>query len=152
MTDKVTILVGTMSGTAEMVADELADEFDDAGFDARVLRMEKVRPETLAKGGLWVVCCSTYGTGELPDNAKLLNDALELERPNLSAVRFAVMALGDSVYPNSFCFGGKKIDNLLASLGAERLAERLDYDSRGGGYPEVAATTWLKTWIERIAA
>lgn len=151
MTDKLTILVGTMSGTAEMVADELADRFDDAGWTTRVLRMEMVKPALLALGGLWVLCCSTYGTGDVPDNAKALYDSLEAERPDLSSMRYGVVALGDSIYPNTFCFGGRKFDELLASLGATRVANRLEQDSRSGVFPEEAAIAWAEGWLEHAA-
>jgi hypothetical protein len=95
-----------------------------ADLTGRILRMEKARVEALSAGGVWLVCTSTYGTGEVPDNAKPLYAALGEQRPDLSKVRYGVVALGDSIYPNTFCFGGKRFDELLASLGARRIGER----------------------------
>lgn len=152
MTDKVTILVATMSGTAEMVANELADHIEDAGRDARIVRMEKATTAGLAAGGIWIICSSTYGTGDVPDNGQALYRALETERPDLSGTRYGVVALGDSVYPNTFCFGGKKFDALLASLGATKLGERLEHDARGSIYPEDAAAEWIVQWLEAVDA
>jgi NADPH-dependent 2,4-dienoyl-CoA reductase/sulfur reductase-like enzyme/flavodoxin len=152
MSDKVTILVATMSGTAEMVADELANRIEDSGRTAKIVRMEKASVPAISQGGLWIICSSTYGTGDVPDNGQALFTALDSERPDLSGVRYGVVALGDSVYPNTFCFGGKKFDALFESLGAKRLGERLDHDSRGGVYPEDAAAAWVETWLVALDA
>ena len=147
MTGKITILVGTMSGTAEMVADALLEAIEDAGLTGRILRMEKARVEALSAGGVWLVCTSTYGTGEVPDNAKALYAALGEQRPDLSKVRYGVVALGDSIYPNTFCFGGKRFDELLASFGARRIGERLENDSRSPTYPDDTAREWLERLV-----
>ena len=150
MTGKITILVGTMSGTAEMVADAMLEAIEDAGVTGRILRMEKARVEALSAGGVWLVCTSTYGTGEVPDNAKALYAALGEQRPDLSKVRYGVVALGDSIYPNTFCFGGKRFDELLAALGARRIGERLENDSRSPTYPDDTAREWLEGWLETL--
>src|ERR1700722_6470407 len=36
---------------------------------------------------------------------------------------YGVVALGDSIYPNTFCFGGKRFDEPLSSFGARRIGE-----------------------------
>jgi MioC protein len=150
MTGRITILVGTMSGTAEMVADALLEAIEAAGLTGRILRMEKARVEALSAGGVWLVCTSTYGTGEVPDNAKALYAALGQQRPDLSKARYGVVALGDSIYPNTFCFGGKRFDELLAALGARRIGERLENDSRSPTYPDDTAREWLEGWLETL--
>lgn len=147
MSDKIIILVATMSGTAEMVADELAGAIEDAGRDVKILRMEKASVETVANGGTVLICSSTYGTGDVPDNGQTLYKALQTERPDLSGLRYGVVALGDSVYPNTFCGGGKRLDTLFSQLGATRLGKRLEHDARGGIYPEDAAVEWIEDWL-----
>lgn len=151
MTKGVTILVATMSGTAEMVADEIAGRIEDAGGEARIVRMEKAGIATLSGAdGPILVCSSTYGTGDVPDNGQALYTALETERPDLSGVRYGVVALGDSVYPQTFCFGGRKFDELFASLGAARIGDRFEHDSRSGIYPEDAAADWAEQWFDQL--
>lgn len=150
MTDKILILVATMSGTAEMIADELAGHVEDAGHDVRIVRMEKASVQTVADAGTALICSSTYGTGDVPDNGQAFFKALEAEKPDLSNLRYGVVALGDSVYPNTFCFGGKKFDALLESLGATRLGNRLEHDARGGIYPEDAAAEWVEEWLPHL--
>lgn len=147
----ITILVATMSGTAEMVADDLVDRLADAGLGARVLRMEKASVATLVAASTPVlICTSTYGTGDVPDNGAPLYAGLQADRPDLAQLRYGVIALGDSVYPQTFCFGGKKFDELLGALGAQRVGDRLEHDSRSGIYAEDAAGEWLETWLEEL--
>ncbi|MDH7797723.1 MULTISPECIES: flavodoxin domain-containing protein [unclassified Beijerinckia] len=152
MSETITILVATMGGTAEMVAETVAERIEDAGLSARILRMEKLKePVTaLGHGGRWVICSSTYGTGDVPDNGKALYTTLEDQRPDLSGLHYGVIALGDSIYPNTFCFGGKKFDALFSALGATRIGERLEHDARGADYPEDLATAWADTWLELV--
>lgn len=153
MTQPITILVATMSGTAEMVADEIANRIEDAGGEAKIIRMEKARLATLADAtGPILICSSTYGTGDVPDNGTALYAALEAERPDLSGLRYGVVALGDSVYPLTYCFGGRKFDELLTSLGAQRVGDRLEHDSRGDIYADDAGGDWAEQWIEELDA
>jgi len=149
MKEDVTILVATMSGTAEMLADDLADRLAAAGLSARVRRMEDVGPEAIGPG-LYLICSSTYGVGEVPDNGRALFDGLAHGNPDLGGVRYGVISLGDSLYPKTFCFGGKHFDELFASLGARRIGARLEHDSRGGRYPEDAAAEWLESWLPEV--
>lgn len=151
MTDEISILVATMSGTAEMLADELADQLDGYGLKARVRRMEEVPVQAL-RPGIYLICTSTYGVGEVPANAQALYEGLAKQKPDLTGVRYGVVGLGDSLYPNTFCFGGKLFDEALQALGAQRVGERLEHDSRSGEYPEDATATWLETWVPLLQA
>lgn len=150
MPGKITILVGTMSGTAELAADEISSTLEDNNIESRILRMEKASPMTLSEGGNFIICCSTYGEGDVPDNAQAFYKALLEERPNLSAMRFGLVAFGDSVYPNTFCFGGKKFAALLTELGASQVGTELLHDKRGAVYPEDAAIEWVEGWVTQL--
>jgi MioC protein len=99
-------------------------------------------------GGLYLVCTSTYGQGDVPDNARNLIDRLEAARPDLSAVRFGLVALGDSTYAATFCHGGLKFDETLRALGAARVGDVLCHDASAGTIPEDVAVEWVGGWIE----
>ena len=150
MEGTLTILVGTMTGTAELVADEVKDAASAEGIDAEVLAMDKLAPVVFEREGLFLLCTSTYGQGDVPDNARDLFAALEAQRPDLSAVRYGLIALGDRTYAQTYCFGGKRFDELLTGLGAERIGEPLFHDASAGTIPEEVAVDWVRDWIAQL--
>ncbi len=70
-------------------------------------------------GGPFLICTSTYGNGDVPDNAQALFNSLETEKPNLGNVTYGVIALGDTTYKDTYCQGGIRFDKLLTELGAQ---------------------------------
>lgn len=147
MADPLTILVGTMTGTAELVADEVKDVLASAGIPAEALVMDKLPPGVFERPGRFLICTSTYGQGDVPDNSRDFFAALESARPDLSRVEYGVIALGDRTYAQTFCFGGKRFDQLLTTLGAKRLGEPLLHDASAGTIPEEVAVEWARRWI-----
>jgi MioC protein len=145
---KVTILVGTMTGTAELVAQEVRDALAPRGCAAEIVLMDGLGPEAFEDGGAFLICTSTYGQGDVPDNAQALFTALEAARPDLSQVEYGVIALGDRTYAATFCDGGKRFDALLSSLGATRLGEPLTFDASSGEMPEDAGVAWACNWVD----
>jgi len=143
----LTILVGTMTGTAELVADEIKDAAAGEGIEAEVLAMDKLTPGVFEREGLFLLCTSTYGQGDVPDNARDFFAAIEAQKPDLSAVRYGLIALGDRTYAQTYCFGGKRFDELLTGLGAARVGEPLLHDASAGTIPEEVAVDWVRDWI-----
>ncbi len=86
----------------------------------------------------------------MPDNAQGLFAALERDRPDLSAICFGVIALGDRTYAATFCLGGKRFDALLRALGATRLGEVLIHDASAGTIPEEVAVEWAAEWVAQL--
>src|SRR5206468_3984191 len=80
-----------------------------------------------SREGMFLICTSTYGQGDVPDNARALYDDLRAKRPNLSGVRYGVFGLGDQTYAETFNFGGKRFDDILTELGATRIGERFQH-------------------------
>ncbi len=144
----LTILVGTMTGTAQLVAQEIELTLEDGQARVRTLEMDRLDASVFSSAGTYLVCTSTYGQGDVPDNAKAFYDSLAKMRPDLSGVRYGVFALGDRTYGDTFCFGGKKFDALLSELGARRLGEVLLHDASAGTMPEEVALEWVQGWIK----
>lgn len=149
MTEALTILVGTMTGTAEMVAQDVQQVLENAGRSVSLVLMDGLDAGIFAPGGAFLICTSTYGNGDVPDNAQALYESLEAERPDLSNVVYGVIALGDRTYSGTYCHGGLRFDALLASLGARRAGAPLQHDASSGTLPEDVAAEWAAVWAEQ---
>jgi MioC protein len=143
----LTILVGTMTSTAQLVAQELELRLDDGENRAVARLMDGLDAGVFANGGLFLICTSTYGQGDVPDNAKQLYESLLGIRPDLSNVHYGVIALGDRTYADTFCNGGRRFDAILSELGAKRIGEILLHDASAGTMPEEVAAEWIDGWI-----
>jgi sulfite reductase (NADPH) flavoprotein alpha-component len=113
----------------------------------RLLRADAYPLRELADETLLYVVVSTQGDGDPPDDARGFLEFVEGRRaPALKKLKFAVLALGDSSYPQ-FCAIGRRIDQRLQALGGERIAECADADLD----IETVSTPWTET-VARIAA
>ncbi|WP_120513849.1 FMN-binding protein MioC [Photobacterium salinisoli] len=139
----ITLITGSTLGGAEYVADHLAELLTDAGHDTEILNQAAL--DALNSDHIWLLICSTHGAGEFPDNIQPFVNQLKDQHPNLSALKYGVVAIGDSSY-DTFCQAGKELDQLLADLGAQRLGERLDIDVSQDPVPEDPAEIWLDSW------
>jgi len=149
---RLTILVGTTTGTAQLVADEVADAVKARDIAVAVVPMDGLDAAVFANGGAFLVCSSTYGQGDVPDNAQALFADLERRKPDLAHVRYGVIGLGDRTYAQTFCFGPKRFDALLQSLGARRIGEPMLHDASAGTIPEEMALDWIGPWLDRFSA
>lgn len=144
---ELTILVGTQTGTAELVAQELELRLDDSDTRVHTRLMDDLDASVFESGGLFLICTSTFGQGDVPDNAQQLFESLRDARPDLSNVHYGVFGLGDRTYADTFCFGGKRFDQLLGQLGANRVGEVVLHDASTGTLPEDDAADWIEDWI-----
>ncbi len=147
LAEPVLILVATMGGTATFVADEMAEALRAKGIKPFIVPMEKAAVAMFATRRLFIICSSSHGTGDIPDNGVGFFESLAGERPDLTGVRYGTVALGDMTYSGSFCGGGAQFDRIFEELGATRLVDRLEHDRQGGTYPEDEAIAWLEGWI-----
>jgi MioC protein len=147
---ELTILVGTMTGNAQLVAQELELMLDGGETRVQVRVMDGLDATVLAPGGLYLVCTSTYGQGDVPDNAKALYEALCAQKPDLAGLRYGVFGLGDRTYAETYNFGGKRFDEILQALGAERIGERYLHDASSGTLPEEIALEWAQAWVDKV--
>ena len=93
----VVILYGTESGNAEIVADSVADVLTD--YDPSIYDMSDYAVEDLDAADFYVIVCSTYGEGEMPDDAEdFWQEVAGPDAPRLEGTYFGVVALGDSIY------------------------------------------------------
>lgn len=149
---ELNILVGTMTGTAELVAQEIELTMGDDDTVVKITDMDKLDAAVLKPGSLYLICTSTYGSGDVPDNARDFYESLQAARPDLEGVRYGVIGLGDRTYQQTFCFGGKKFDAILSELGAARVGEVCIHDASAGTMPEEVCVEWAQQWIETARA
>lgn len=148
---RIQIYVGTMTGTAELVAEEVADGLRAEEHEVDIVMMDKLDATAFDDPApVYLICTSTYGQGDVPDNAQDFFEALKAQRPDLSAIRYGVIGLGDSTYQQTFNFGGKRFDDLLQELGADRIGDRFIHDAADGTMPEEEALTWLQDWRQAV--
>jgi sulfite reductase (NADPH) flavoprotein alpha-component len=124
----VTILWGSQTGSSEALGKKLTKTLAAKGHSPTLRDMAGVSPHDLTLMENLLIITSTYGDGEPPDNAATLHAALHTaDAPSLSSLNFAVLALGDSSYPD-FCKCGNDFANRLASLGAKQLISIIEAD------------------------
>ncbi len=137
------ILYGTQTGNAEGVANDAAAAAKLQGFDVTVSGLDEIELDEFAGLKYVLIITSTYGEGEMPDNAELFWEALSSTvAPRLEGVSFGVLALGDTSY-DGFCQAGKLFDTRLEQLGANRVITRADCDV---DY-EVQAAEWVQAAV-----
>ena len=148
---RLTILTGTMTGTSEEVAEEISDALEVKGHEAEIKAMDGLTDAVFEAGGIFLICASTYGQGDVPDNAKGIYEGLLEKKPDLSHVAYGVFALGDSTYDTTFCHGGHRFDEILSELGASRIGEVAEHDASAGTIPEEEGAIWAGEWADLLA-
>ncbi|GEM48449.1 bifunctional nitrate reductase/sulfite reductase flavoprotein subunit alpha [Deinococcus cellulosilyticus] len=135
----ILILYGSQTGNAEGIAQTLSDSLESQAVSTKVLSMSDFKVEGLQNEHTVILISSTYGDGDPPDNAKAFWDELTQYQGNLSHLKYAVLALGDSNY-DSFCQFGKNLEARMAALSAVALHPRVDCDADYSG----TSSTWTK--------
>lgn len=139
---RILILFGSETGNAEGVARQLKR-------DLRLLRPVSMTLNEAA--GLDIVqrrnitdvlcVCSTFGKGEAPSNATSFFTTKMTDK-DLSMVKFSVLALGSTLYPD-FCQAGVKLDKLLEETGMQRVCALKKADEASDAAETIAA--WMNT-------
>ncbi|HEY1766740.1 MAG TPA: sulfite reductase flavoprotein subunit alpha [Terracidiphilus sp.] len=125
---RIAVLYASQSGTAEGLARKLAKELKAQGHAPALTTLAGYTPAALAAETCALILASTYGDGDAPDGVQPFYEQLCLEHfPCMEKLSYAVLALGDKHYEH-FCRFGCDLDVKLASLGANRLASRVDCD------------------------
>tara|TARA_B110000003_G_scaffold276084_1_gene320817 strand:- start:2714 stop:4483 length:1770 start_codon:yes stop_codon:yes gene_type:complete len=125
---RLAILYGTQTGNAEALAEEVSDLAYDKGIPSTVFSMDELSPESFATHERVLLITSTYGDGEMPDNAQALWDSFaSTSAPKLDHLHFSVLGLGDTSY-DLFCQAAIDWDRRIEELGGTRILDRVDCD------------------------
>ena len=112
----INILFGSQTGNAAGLAEKTAKMAANYGLEAKVVDMDGLDPASLASMKRVMIITSTWGEGEMPDNADAMWNAINANGPALGNVHFSVCAIGDSSY-DEFCKAGHDWNGKLAALG-----------------------------------
>lgn len=141
------ILYGSVTGNAEYCAEKAAKLARQRGYDPTLENMGDTEPEVLNQFDTALIITSTFGDGEPPSGTEDFYEGVVVaRRVRLTSLRYAVLALGDTVYEH-FCKIGRDYDAVLESLGATRFHDRQDCDSDF----EDACDAWLEGVFSALA-
>jgi flavodoxin/succinate dehydrogenase/fumarate reductase-like Fe-S protein/ferredoxin len=114
------IFFGSQTGNAAGLAEKTAKLAVAYGLEPTVIDMDGYDQSKFASHKRILIITSTWGEGEMPDNAEELWNATSASNPSLSGVHYSVCAIGDSSY-DEFCKAGEDWDEKFAALGATRI-------------------------------
>ncbi len=140
------ILFGSQTGNAAGLAEKTAKMAANYGLNAKVVDMDGFDLASLATMKRVMIITSTWGEGEMPDNADVLWNAISANGPGLNGVHYSVCAIGDSSY-DEFCKAGHDWDGKLGSLGGSEAypIQECDVDF------EPPWKTWVTEALPRLA-
>jgi flavodoxin len=148
MTD-IQILVGSVFGGALMTARKLRDELSSEAVSVTVHEKPTLASLTDTSGPV-LVCTSTTGQGEIPENLLPFYVELRDRLPMQEGRPFGVIVLGDSSYGDTFCGAGELIVEALCEAAAHKVGDTLRIDAMETIEPEEDALPWAKVWLRQV--
>jgi MioC protein len=147
---QISILVGTMTGTAELVAGDVKKALEGKGHKVDILLMDNLKADVFQRPGAFLICTSTYGQGDVPDNARDFLADLQVTKPDLTGKLVGIIGLGDSTYMDTFNHGGRHFEAALTALNANLVGERMQHNASGGSLPEEDGVAWALEWADQV--
>lgn len=144
---KLSIFVGSVYGNATHVANEAKEKAENLGFDVELFEDPSVADFTNAE--IVVFITSTTGQGDLPPNIEFFIEDIKSAFPLMEQKPFAVAALGDSSYGDSFCGAGEQVFALLEELQGKAMAPMLRVDAIETLEPEKDVVAWIEEILKQ---
>jgi len=140
---RILIAYGSETGTAEAAATSLNRYFKLVNPSLLTLNdVAKLDQATIQEFTHMLIICATFGAGEPPNNAAMFFSK-DLNGVIKKGAKFAVLALGSSLYPE-YCKAGKDADDKMNEAGAEQIMEITRADSAQGDQ------TTIREWMNRV--
>ena len=106
---KFEIIVGSVLGASEYVADALQQVLVSYAHSVQIHLTPKLAD--LDQSAIWLICTSTHGAGDLPDNIQPF--ATQLKSQTLCNSEFLMVGLGDTSY-DTYCHGSIQLQEYYA--------------------------------------
>lgn len=139
---KAHLVFGTETGNARKLAGRLAAAAKKKGISLKLSGLDQYRLTDLSKEDYFFVIISTQGEGEPPLTAKKFYEHIHATQPDLSTMKFSVLALGDTAYP-LYCKTGEDVQQRFKALGATEIIPMqrcdVDYDADADAWFEQVA-------------
>jgi sulfite reductase (NADPH) flavoprotein alpha-component len=146
-TRRFTLAYGTETGNAKALATQYAAEAKKKGFQVKLVSLDQYRVADLDREEYLFVIVSTQGDGEPPAGALKFFEALRSSEKKLPNLKFGVLGLGDTSYPQ-FCQAGVELDDLFAKLGGNRTLELVKCDTDYAG----TAGQWFASVLNSLSS
>lgn len=142
---KLTITFATETGNSKKLATDFATKARGLGLTVKLSSLDQYRLNDLIKEENFITVISTHGEGEPPASAKKFFNHIHESKIDLSGLKYAVLALGDSAYP-LFCKAGERLDNQFAILGGSRISalQKCDVDF------EIESNEWFSQVLRSL--
>lgn len=150
---KFQIIVGSMLGGTEYVAEACEEQLKTLNHDVNLhlnpdlssilkITFDNNKDSYNNKKNIWLICTSTHGAGDFPDNIQTFVNDLKNCEQDLSSVTYLIIATGDSNY-DTFCKAGYDINKILITKGCNRLLDIKTLDMSLDIDPEELAQLWI---------
>lgn len=154
--ERVTILYGSDTGTAELVAKNHQFELKRRGMKVKCLAFDDIDVSDLQDETRILAFVATAGQGEMPKSAlkfwEQMESFLETAPPNfMENTEFGVFGMGDSSYV-FFNEAAKKIDTAFEKLGAKRIQELGMGDDQHAERYDTELEEWTPNFFDAIEA
>lgn len=146
----IAILVGSVYGAAEEVAEGAQSLFESKGLTAEVFNDTGLQSILDFNPDAWLIVTSTTGSGDVPPNLSDTFDALRSEFPMLDNKKYAVLAMGDSSYGDTYCGAGRQFDELMQELSAKPAVDMLKVDAIETTEPLEFCQAWLQQLADEL--
>lgn len=125
---KLRVFFATETGNSKMVAQQVAKQAKDYGWNASPQPVKKIKQIEELQGDEPVIfITATHGEGDPPEPALAFFEQLRQSDVSLKGVKYAVLGLGDSSYPE-YNKAARDLDDYMEKLAAERFYERGELD------------------------
>lgn len=136
------VAYASQTGFAQRLAELSTDSLRAAGAAPALSALDALSVARLAASETALFIVSTTGEGDPPDNALAFAVEAMSTTPDLSRLRYALLALGDRRYAR-YCAFGHALDEWLRRCGATPLFDMVEVDNGDGGA--------LRRWQYEIA-
>lgn len=138
----ISVFVGSVYGNAQHVAEQCEEKLVSMGHDVTLFSEPEL--DDFADADSVLVITSTTGQGDFPPNIEFFAQDLRDQMPMMNGRAFAVVALGDSSYGDSFAGAGKAFFELLTELQGRPVADLFIVDAMETFEPETEVVPWVE--------